>query len=158
MTSSPAISETSLWEWLKQSNVGSDRDLHMRRIENLVGVGDADVSGCHLSRYFDLELKTAARPARPTTVVLNSSSKYVRPEQKVWHRLRWLAGGNNYVLLQVGSGGHGKRYLLPGLYIRGIEDKTEEQLQNLSAAWDLEGLHSPLDVIKRACSYRSTLG
>lgn len=158
MTSSTAVSETSLWDWLKLSNVGLDRELHMRRVENLVGVGDPDVSGCLLGDYFDLELKTADRPARASTVILNSSSKYVRPEQKVWHRCRWLAGGNNFVLLQVGSGGYGKYYLLPGLYIRAIEDKTEEQLQDLSVAWDLEGLCRPLDVIKRAVSYRSTLG
>ncbi len=158
MTASTAVSETDLWDWLKQSNVGSGRDLHMRRVENLVGVGDADVSGCYRGRYFDIELKTAARPARWDTVVLNPRNEYVRPAQKVWHRCRWLAGGNNFVLLQVGSGGEAIRYLLPGDLIRSIEDKTEDHLQRMSVAWDLEGLCQPLDVIKRAVSYRSTLG
>lgn len=155
-----AITETSLWDWLKKAENGLDRELHMRRIENLVGVGDADVSGCYLGRYFDIELKTAGRPARATTNVLNSKANYIRPEQKVWHRSRWAAGGNNFVLLQIGSLKDARRYLIPGLYIRSIEDRTEDEIvKELDAMPFLSfGQTGPLDVINRAVSYRSALG
>jgi hypothetical protein len=154
--SSPAITETALWEWLKTANDGLGRDLHMRRVENLVGVGDPDVQGCLLGDYFDIELKTASRPKRPGTVILNSRNEYVRPAQKVWHRLRWLAGGNNFVLLQVGNGADKRLYLLPGLLIRGIEDCTEVDLAVMSVI-DTP-LDQPLQIIQRAVTYRSTLG
>lgn len=151
---SKGISETRLWEWLKGAEASFlDRELHMERIENLVGVGNADVSGCLSERYFDIELKTADRPARKSTVILNPRNEYVRPAQKVWHMRRWLAGGNNFVLLQVGSGTDAWRYLLPGLYIRDIEGKTEGELFAMSVCGSLD---SPTEIVERATTYRST--
>jgi len=151
------VSETDLWNWLAKAKDELDRDLHIRRIENLVGVGDPDVQGCYLGGYFDIELKTAARPARPSTQILNPNDEYIRPEQKVWHRLRWLAGGNNFFLLQVGSGADGAMmYLLPGTLWRTIEGRTEEELHNFSVVDPRRSL--PSEIIRRATSYRSTLG
>lgn len=150
-----AINETRLWEWLKVAERHyPGRELHMERIENLVGVGNADVSGCLSERYFDIELKTAHRPAKADTVVISSKKEYVRPAQKVWHLRRWLAGGSNFVLLQIASGPEAERYLLPGLYIRDIEDKTEAQLYKMSVIGSRE--HAS-EIVKRAATYRSTL-
>jgi hypothetical protein len=151
-----AISEASLFAWLKKAESELGRRLHIRRIENLVGVGDADVSGVFDGLYFDIELKTADRPARDSTVILNSNRNYVRAEQKVWHRTRWMAGGNNFVLLQVGSGKGADLYLFRGdmLYNLGIEDKTEEELRAMSIAHPQA---SQVHIIARAASYRSAL-
>lgn len=153
-----AINETRLWDWLKTAEqYTAGRELHMERIENLVGVGNADVSGCFSERYFDIELKTASRPVRmDDTPILNPNDGYVRPAQKVWHMRRWLAGGNNFVLLQVASGIEARRYLLPGLYIRDIEGKTEGELLRMCVL-HLPHAESAIEIVKRACTYRSAL-
>lgn len=149
-TQNSKASETDLWTWLRAAT--TSRDLFIRRIENLVGVGDPDVRGYYVGRPFDIELKTAARPKRPETPVIGKG--YVRPEQVVWHRLCWLAGGNNYVLVQVGRGGGAKHYLVPGRDIGKIEGLSERDLCGLSVLQGSAVL--PLDVILCAVTYRST--
>lgn len=154
--SNAAISETDLWEWLK---AGAEpefrRNLHLSRIENLVGVGDPDVRGTLFGSTFDIELKTAARPARPSTQVLNPNSEYIRAAQKVWHRLNWLAGGSCFVLLQIGSKVAAKYYMIPGKFISVIEGKTEDELRELSLEHPF--LTCPESIVKTAATYRSTL-
>lgn len=147
------VGEDRLWDWLKTAEKNFGRELHMERIENLVGVGAADVSGTWLHGYFDIELKTTARPARAGTQVLNRNDEYIRPAQKIWHRRRWLAGGNNFVLLQVGSRTGALRYLIRGDQIDEIEGRTETQLSAMSV---LRKEALPSEVIERAVTYRST--
>jgi hypothetical protein len=151
-----ASSEKTLWSWLVGAHLENDfgRDLHIERIENLVGVGNPDVTGCYRGGAFDLELKTAHRPARSTTAVIPIVAKdpYIRPAQKNWHMERWRAGGQCYFLVQVGRL---SRYLLPGDLARDIEGKPEAWLYDRSVL-ELPGpLSGPLEIIRRASTYRS---
>ena len=149
------ISEKDLWRWLNLASTASEIDLknlHMERIENLVGAGNADVSGCYMRDYFDIELKTAERPARATKAVLRSADDYVRASQKVWHTLRWAAGGNNFFLIQVGRLKGARRYLIPGCEARRIEDRTEADFQDMCV---VDPRRSPLDFVRVAAAYRS---
>jgi hypothetical protein len=138
--------EARLWQWLREGWRGTPL-LDVRRVENLVGEGDADVQGCHDSRYFELELKGVDRPARPDTPLAIE----VRPAQPVRHRLRWRAGGNVWLYVRVGVGRDVRRYLLPGaLTARVREGVTEQWLASRSV---LPPVHSPADVLRRA-TYR----
>lgn len=145
------VSEKVLWAWLQLAQKDFGPRLHMERIENLVGAGNADVSGCVDGRYFDIENKTAERPVRSGPII---GPNYIRPSQLVWHTLRWAAGGNNFVLIQVGRQKGALRYLVPGGRIREIEGKTEIALCGMSV---IDPREDPADFIKRAVSYRSTL-
>jgi hypothetical protein len=101
--------ETSLWDWLGKARRGLEL-LQMERVENALGRSHPDVDGCWMGGAFKIELKTAARPARPTTPV---RFKF-QPGQSRWLRRRWQCGGAAWLLLQVGSGHDAARYLVPG--------------------------------------------
>lgn len=144
--------ETGLWKWLERANAMAARrkDLHMRRVENLVAEGDPDVEGCYRGGAFNIELKTSERPMRSTTRILGPSD--VRRRQVPWARERWAAGGQTYFLIQVGSSHRAARYLVPGSLANKIVGATEGELASYSI---LENpLASPLDVVVLASSYR----
>jgi penicillin-binding protein-related factor A (putative recombinase) len=151
-----SVSEKTLWSWLSGAFAQNDDDhglgysetLHMERIENAVGVGNPDVTGCFKGGAFDIELKTAHRPARATTAVI--ALPYIRPAQKNWHVARWKAGGQCYFLIQVGLS---DRYLIPGVHARDIEGKNEKWLSDYSIL--LASRETPIMVVRRAASYRN---
>lgn len=106
--------EKSLWKWLSQARdhelVGDG--LHMTRVENTLEEGFPDVEGCWDGGAFWIELKSVARPARETTRVLAPDD--IRPKQPPWLTKRWCAGGNAFMLIQVGERSKARRYLIPG--------------------------------------------
>lgn len=116
--------ESSLWSWLKKAE---DRllNLHISRIENTAGFGTPDVEGCFNGKAFWIELKSAARPSSPTTKI---RPKF-QPGQPNWHKKRHQAGGESFILLQVGSGAGAKRYLLFGIFAKDLfNGLTEAEL------------------------------
>lgn len=144
--------ESSLWKWLQQAEKKLDftTDLHWRRVENLVAEGDPDVEGCYKGRAFNIELKVADRPARPTTRVLGPSD--IRPRQIPWAKARWAAGGRSYFLIQVGSSATARRYLIAGKLGSGIIGADEEWLRKNSIVMpDADQVR----IIENACEYRS---
>jgi len=105
--------ESSLWASFAKSarrEISAD-ELHMSRVENLMGAGFPDVEGYYNAPWW-LELKSSERPARPTTPVRFKLRN--REEQIEWLRKRWELGGNAFFLLQVGSGAQRILYLAPG--------------------------------------------
>lgn len=115
------MAEQDLWQWLKKANLYVE-NLHMRRIENAASSGDPDVIGCWKGVYFELELKVCARPARLST----SLQLKIQKSQVVYHKTRALCGGNNWVLVKVGSGATASLYLVPGHYIDRLEQGISE--------------------------------
>jgi len=114
--------ESSLWSWLAKARRALADDLHMERIENLLGAGTPDVEGflrtTHrgagfvLKSTFWLELKSSERPARSSTPIRFKLKG--REAQIEFMRRRWELGGNAFWLLQVGSGPDRRLYLAPG--------------------------------------------
>jgi hypothetical protein len=104
-------SETTLWEWLRGARRAIGPALHMRRVENAVGVGDGDVDGVLEARDFMLELKFAKRPARESTPLTLGHN--VTNEQIDFARDRLAAGGAYAFLIQVGAGADRAIYLVP---------------------------------------------
>lgn len=139
--------ENRLWAWLKLGSKSFRDRLHMSRVENAVLAGMADVEGCLDGVQFWIELKTEARPVNPTTRV----KPRFQPGQPEWHRKRRRAGGRTFVLLQVGSGGSARRYMLPGeLADRMAMGMTEKRLEELSVIPPV-ALHD--EVIQTAALY-----
>ncbi len=139
--------ETSLWNWLKKARMTFKYDLHMNRVENSTMKGMPDVEG-HLTwgNQFWIELKSAARPAKPSTLIRFKVKD--REAQVEWLRRRRLVGGYAWLLLQVGSGGDRKLYLIPGedaaeVY-EGVKEMRLRQLTKLPEAY------TPSDVVRRA--------
>ena len=124
--------ESSLWSWLERGGRAMRPGLHMTRVEDLLAVGRPDVEACLEGRSFVCELKVAARPRRTTTPIRTQSP--ITPEQVGWLRARRDAGGQAWLLVQVGERHEALRYLLAA------EDVTrevalgvvEEQLAELS--------------------------
>lgn len=147
--------ESSLWKWLQQAEKKLDftPDLHWRRVENLVAEGDPDVEGCYKAVAFNIELKTAERPARPTTRVLGPAD--IRPKQIPWAKARWTAGGLSYFLIQVGSAYKASRYLVPGspYNMNRLVGSTEEQLHEMSV---IPPDADQVLILENAITYRSS--
>lgn len=120
--------ESSLWHWLFRAHELYGRRLHMTRVEDVTSVGRPDVEGCMDSRCFVMELKVANRPARPTTPIRTQSP--VKPEQIAWLANRWDAGGNAFILIQVGQGPEARRYLLEAPDAAAVaQGLTEDELR-----------------------------
>lgn len=123
--------ESNLWRWLKQGCRGHFRPdvFYMERVENSVGTGTPDVDGCLMGKTFKIELKTSARPARELTDV----AVRFRPAQIPWMRRYAAAGGQVFVLVQVGSGATARRYLIRGRDAATVEHGVpENELSKLS--------------------------
>lgn len=144
--------ETALWTWLKKAKPHFRYDLHMNRVENSTMKGMPDVEGHLIGQGFGqfwIELKSSARPARPATPVRFKVRD--REAQVEWLRRRRMVGGKAWLLLQVGSGGARKHYLVPGEDAGEVyEGATEQRLQELSRL--REGKHTPHDVVRRAAA------
>ncbi len=140
-----ATTETVLWGWLKRARYAFLRDLHMNRIENLVGKGTPDVEGCLTIEQFWIELKCSDRPKRPTT---NVKVKF-RPYQPEWHKARRKAGGRVFVLVQVGSGKKdARRYLVSSVYLSLLKDGITEECMCELALCDPKA--TPTEVVRTA--------
>lgn len=128
---SPKVSETgTFWPAFRDHTVKL-RDLHICRVENEVTTGYPDVEGCWATKAFHMELKTCARPKKPTT---NLALDHLTREQCMWLRRRVSVGGKAFVLVKVGSRLDARMYLVPGgnrpfLIAKGV---TEERLAQLS--------------------------
>ena len=136
--------EKSLWRWLSQARKTLGPLLHMERVENCVGMGHPDVVGCYDGVDFQIELKTAARPARPTTLIKTA----VQPSQVIWAKKRSDANGSSaWLLIQVGAGTPPRLAMM-----------TEERMRLLGTtgltlqACGIE-CALPTDVIHRAVDY-----
>lgn len=112
-----AARENNLWAWLKKCKKEFREDLSLDRIENSCMSGMSDVHGS-LKRKgsFWVELKCAALPSRPGTKV---RTKF-QPAQPGWIRKRLASGDRVFILLQVGSGGQAKRFLVDGAWANRI--------------------------------------
>jgi len=121
--------ESSLWAWLSKPLPCLD----MTRVENLLDEGTPDVEGCLSGAQFWCELKVADRPARPTTAVRTQAP--VKQSQIDWLKRRWLACGNAWLLVQVGTHHEARRYLLPGYLAHLVRDGIPElELSRLCAS------------------------
>ena len=115
--------EANLWRWLSKARNELGSDLHMWRVENDVGSGMPDVEGVHLGRHFFVELKTCDRPKRAATPVRWS----VQPSQPLWCKQNMKAGGNPWLLVQVGP----ERLLMPMKHID--QTMTYSELMEVSS-------------------------
>ncbi len=97
----------------------------MTRIENSIGASLPDVEGCLDGHQFWVELKVAKRPVRPTTPV--RTQEPVKQGQIDWLTTRWNAGGNAWLLVQVGERHDAKRYLFRATDAKWIRDGIEEE-------------------------------
>lgn len=140
--------ESSLWQRVRNAGLALKtfgHGVHLRRIENAVGVGDPDVNGCIDGGIFDLELKSELRPARPTTVIRPK----VRVDQAIWLRERIEAGCKHaFVLLQVGEGKEARLYLIPGNRYDEITT-TEDKLREMSIVDPMRPMSYVLMMAKR---------
>jgi hypothetical protein len=109
-----ATRENQLWAWLKKCKTEFKSDLSLDRVENSCMSGMSDVHGSLKRKAsFWIELKTCALPSNPKTKI---RPKF-QPAQPGWIRKRLASGDRVFVLLQVGSGGKAKRFLLDGCYV-----------------------------------------
>lgn len=119
------MKESSLWKWMDRWRPG-DR-LHLTRVEDVAGVGRPDVEGCLDGDCFVIELKVADRPRRPTTPIRTQCP--ITIEQQEWLKARRSAGGNAFLLIQVGDHADARRYLLDGRQAASAASGlTEEEL------------------------------
>jgi hypothetical protein len=144
--------ETSLWRWLsrarKQERSGG---LHIQRVENSVASGTPDVEGCLRGHgQFWIELKSVDRPKRTG----GRLAVKIRDAQVEWMRRRYMAGGNVWMLIQVGRGNDAERYLVHGCKAKHVQDGvTEDWLRNHCRIHDFSDWMktSPLDIVELAC-------
>ncbi len=122
--------ETQLWRWLAEARKVHREKLHMTRVENSVSAGMTDVEGCYDGTQFWMELKCATRPKNANTKI----KPRFQPAQVPWIERRVRAGGQAFVLLQVGQGAASSRYLIPGNEVAALaRGMTEAELDAASA-------------------------
>ncbi len=147
--------ESGLWRWLAKARPVLRDDLHMTRVENSVASGTPDVEGQWAQfGQFWIELKSEARPARDSSKV----PFRVRDGQVEWLRRRCAAGGQAWLMLQVGSGRSAGRYLVWGALAHQVRaGVTEDWLRALCAlrAYRYRELDpgNPVHFVRRACAY-----
>lgn len=123
--------EKALWQRVRKG--GADlralgHFVHLYRVENEVGVGDPDVDGCINGTDIKIELKSCARPVRPTTPIRPKK----RQEQEDWMKARHDAGSRHcFILIQVGDAHKSRLYLIPGNLYAQIT-ATEAELARMS--------------------------
>lgn len=143
--------ESGLWSWLKKARVHYKDDLHMNRVENSVMRGTPDVEG-HLAPYrqFWIELKSAARPANAETPIRFKVKD--REAQVEWLVRRRKVGGLSWLLLQVGSAGTRRLYLISGEHAAAVYDGLmEAELDDLSVLYAAKTT-TPAEVVEFAGS------
>lgn len=87
--------EKSLWSRFRACACSQ----HLMRVENSVGPGTPDVNGCYNGVEYWVELKQADPPKKETSIL---QVRHFTTEQRRWLVQRIAAGGNAYVLIQVG--------------------------------------------------------
>jgi len=133
--------EASLWAWLRRAIFDLEDLLHIRRVENAVGLGDPDADGCFDGCCFTAELKVAPRPSRAGRLRWGHEPTLAQVE---WAEARLRAGGAAAFLLQVGSHPEAKRYVLAGNHGRRLmEGVTESELASIATL-----VQTPVDAIK----------
>lgn len=111
------MSETNLHHWL--SDHARKRRAHVQRIEDRYSTGVPDINLCAYGKEHWVECKyLKAWPKRAGTKV---KIKF-RPGQVNWLRSRGKAGGNAWVLLQVGDGRNAERLLFSWKVADQLED------------------------------------
>lgn len=137
--------EAGLWKSLSVVRNTLGGDLHIRRVENAVGMGDPDVEGCYRGNCFHIELKVAPRPARGLTGLRFGHD--ITNEQAEWHTARAEAGGRSFFLIQVGDGAERALYLVPGSLVGFLRSRpTEAEIARFRVA-------SPMAVISQAAGF-----
>lgn len=119
--------EQRLWDRMREA---LDNKLRLERIENVVGVGTADVFSLANGRVTPVELKAVeGYPARAATRVLGD--KGLSREQRNWH-LSWRQhGGESLILIGVGSR---DLFAVSGLHADEVNDMNAEELAQHSVA------------------------
>lgn len=135
--------EKNLWAWLKKGFKEVKVPKDIRRIENMVSVGDPDVEGCIIGVSFNTELKSKARPKRITTKIKTDLTR----DQARWLLDRHKAGGITWILIQIGSAHKAKRYLIPGRLGFSLLEKVLET--ELAALAINTGNENALCIIKK---------
>ena len=114
-------------------------DLHMERVENLLGKATPDIEGCFKGGCFQLEAKLLHQERK------SGLSGEIRFEkgQREWGQRRWLAGGASYALI----GSKERVWLVPGLFLpslplRGPLAHSELDLRCV-LAWSLDNASLP---------------
>lgn len=116
--------ESNLWAVVKEVlNHG-----HVIRVENDVETGTPDVHGCISGVSFWIELKVAELPKQSAT---NISVPHFTQEQRTWLFNHCRAGGNAWLLLQVG----GAYFLLNGVTAAVLVGKADYQQLTEAACW-----------------------
>lgn len=124
------MKESSLWSWMDRGTRHLREHIHMNRTENVAGEGTPDVEGCLDGRCFAIELKVADRPKRRTTRITTQSP--IKTTQIEWLEDRRRAGGNAWLLIQVGDHHQARRYLLDGMDAqKALDGLTEDEMDNL---------------------------
>lgn len=124
--------EQRLWDTMLRR--APPRGIWLRRVENLVGVGDPDVEVLAQGGVASwVELKAPNAPVRASTPVLGEKEG-LRPEQVSWHLKASSLGGRSYVLVRtVGRDG---LWLLRGAAAAGLNSATAAELNELAVATD----------------------
>lgn len=133
--------KTALGGWLVSGARRSPGSIQFKPVENMAAKSMPDREGYieGLGQFW-VELKAARRPSRLSTPV-----RFVFQEgQSSWLRKRWKMGGSAWLLCQVGSSWHARRYLLKGADAGIIEEGVQEQwmvdhcvISPLAEAWDM---------------------
>lgn len=119
------VSETrTLGGWLQSAAMLDQGNMHVQPVENLAKAGTPDREGYVRGvGQFWVELKVADRPVRSSSIV----GVHFQPGQATWLRKRWAFGGSAWLLCQVGSSHHARRYLFKGSLAAHIEEGVPEQ-------------------------------
>jgi hypothetical protein len=106
-----ASSEGILWDWIKRHpDVASNSlDIHMQRVENVVGKATPDIEGCYRRGAFHLETKMLHQERK----TIDGGELRFEQGQREWGQRRWLAGGMAYALI----GAKERVWLVPGLFL-----------------------------------------
>lgn len=144
--------EVNLWRWWRKSvRPLKAEGLHIQRLESPLTPGCPDVELCLHGVQAWVELKSAARPKRPSTPVAPG----VRDDQIRWHRRRAQAKGRAFFLVQVGSGARARRYLIAGGHAPRIDAMTEAALARYSL---VPGDAPGVAILRRSCGLAGSWG
>ena len=137
------IRESNLWRWL--SIVRKEDDIHIQRIENLIGRSTPDVELVIGKTQCWIELKTTLRPKKESSKI---RIKF-QDGQSSWLKKRYLLNKGAFLLVQIGSGHGASRYLIPGDDVPEVEKGiTESEINLLSICNKKDGPYEILSAIK----------
>jgi hypothetical protein len=127
--------ETLFWKKLKKRLPSG----HIIRVENPAHPGTPDINGCIRGVEIWMELKQVpALPKRDTTPVFTGA---LRPEQVLWHTLRWKAGGRSYIVAYVEE--QDLIYTIEGEYAKEFNDMPKARLDELNLPLETVWISNP---------------